>query len=78
MRLTDRASAAATSPLGHYSTFLKTEAPASCMRLLGCAFSGAYLAGLVEHLHLALEPTLQSASLQLQVVGRLEVEPEAL
>jgi hypothetical protein len=36
-RLTDRASAAATCLLGHYPTFLKPEAPASCMRLLGGA-----------------------------------------
>ena len=35
MRLTDRASAAATSPSAHCLTFLTTEAPASCMRLLG-------------------------------------------
>jgi hypothetical protein len=34
-RLTDRASAAATWPLGHYLTFLRPKAPASCMRLLG-------------------------------------------
>src|SRR5215217_2910256 len=39
MRLTDRASAAATSLIGHYLTFLRPEAPVSCMRLLGCRFS---------------------------------------
>src|SRR5688572_12440065 len=35
MRLTDRASAAATPQNAHYPTFLRAEAPASCMRLLG-------------------------------------------
>ncbi len=33
--LTDRASAAATAQHAHNPTFLKTEAAASCMRLLG-------------------------------------------
>jgi hypothetical protein len=35
VRLTDRASAAATSPFGHYLTFSRIEASGSCMRLLG-------------------------------------------
>jgi hypothetical protein len=35
--LTHRASAAATCPLAHYLTFLRPEASASCMRLLGGA-----------------------------------------
>jgi hypothetical protein len=35
MRLTDRASAAMTWPFPHYLTFLRSEAPVSCMRLLG-------------------------------------------
>jgi hypothetical protein len=33
--LTDRASAAATDPVRHYRTFLRSKAPASCLRLLG-------------------------------------------
>jgi hypothetical protein len=33
--LTDGASAAATGPLGHYVAFLRVDAPASCIRLLG-------------------------------------------
>jgi hypothetical protein len=33
--LTDLASAAATSQDAHYLTFLRPEAPVSCMRLLG-------------------------------------------
>jgi hypothetical protein len=32
--LTNRASAAATGPLGRYPTFLICEAPVSCMRML--------------------------------------------
>src|SRR5215208_5098380 len=34
-RLRERASAAATTPHGHSLTFLRSEAPLSCMRLLG-------------------------------------------
>ena len=40
-RLTDRASAAATAQLSHYPTFIRTEAAASCMRLLGRGGGGA-------------------------------------
>ena len=39
--LTDRASAAAISSLGHYRTLLRPESFVSCMRLLGCSV-GAY------------------------------------
>jgi hypothetical protein len=39
--LTDRASAAATCPFGHYLTFLKPQAPASCMRLLDSSYLAA-------------------------------------
>src|SRR6188472_3206039 len=39
VRLTARASAAATSMLRHYPAFLRPEATASCMRLLGTLFS---------------------------------------
>ena len=37
VRLTDRASAAATCRRPHNPTFLRPEATASCMRMLGCA-----------------------------------------
>jgi hypothetical protein len=37
VHLTDRASAAATGPSGHYLTFLRPDASANCMRLLGGA-----------------------------------------
>jgi hypothetical protein len=40
--LTDRASAAATSQPRHYPTFLRSEASASCMRLLGGAVQGIH------------------------------------
>jgi hypothetical protein len=39
-RLTDRASAAATTQDAHYPTFLRAEAPGSCTRLLGGTFPG--------------------------------------
>ena len=41
--LTDRASAAVTWPLAHYLTFLRTEAAASCMRLLGRSLQDTFM-----------------------------------
>ena len=79
VHLTDRASAAATCPFGHYLTFLSPDAPVSCMRLLGGASQrlwafGPQIAALIglinaySHNH-ARPPIIDDSRVDLLTIG---------